>query len=69
MAKHEALYYREEGKHVRELAAEAMSVEITHQLLAIAGQFERLADYVEGTDYGRWPGSISPLASRPHSAR
>lgn len=40
-------FYREQAKRMRQIGANAASLDITMQLVAIAQQFERLADFVE----------------------
>ena len=42
----EADFYREQAARLRHLAARAVSLEITMQLVTIAQQFDRLADFV-----------------------
>jgi len=43
---HEADFYRKQAARLRYLAARAVSLEITMQLVTIAQQFDRLADFV-----------------------
>jgi hypothetical protein len=40
-------FYREQAKRMRRIGANAISLDVTMQLVAIAQQFERLADFVE----------------------
>jgi hypothetical protein len=40
-------FYRDQAKRMRQIGANAASLDITMQLVAIAQQFERLAEFVE----------------------
>jgi hypothetical protein len=40
-------FYREQAKRMRQIGANAATIDVTMQLVAIAQQFERLADFVE----------------------
>jgi hypothetical protein len=46
MELHEADFYREHAARLRTIAARAVSLDITMQLVTIAQQFDRLADFV-----------------------
>ena len=47
MELHDADFYREQARRTRRIAARAISLDITMQLVAIAQQFDRLADFVD----------------------